>query len=109
MADALQNSLNTVAVQLLEKVGFDAVINTARSLGITRPLGRYYPLAIGAYEQTVLDMTAAYAAINNRGVYVAPTPFESISGLDGRPLWARMARPCRFLTKRFPRALGACT
>ena len=89
MADALQNSLNTVAVQLLEKVGFDAVINTARSLGITRPLGRYYPLAIGAYEQTVLDMTAAYAAINNRGVYVAPTPFESISGLDGRPLWAR--------------------
>jgi penicillin-binding protein 1A len=89
IADALQNSLNTVAVQLLEKVGFDAVINNARSLGITRPLGRYYPLAIGAYEQTVLDMTAAYAAINNRGVYVAPTPFESISGLDGRTIWSR--------------------
>ena len=89
MADALQNSLNTVAVQLLEKVGFDAVINNARSLGITRPLGRYYPLAIGAYEQTVLDMTAAYAAINNRGIYIPPTPFESISGLDGRTIWAR--------------------
>ena len=89
LADALKNSLNTVAVQLLDKVGFDAVINTARSLGITRPLGRYYPLAIGAYEQTVLDMTAAYAAINNRGVYIPPTPFMTISGADGSVLWSR--------------------
>ncbi|MFZ4803259.1 MAG: transglycosylase domain-containing protein [Synechococcus lacustris] len=89
MADALQNSLNTVVVQLLRKVGFDQVINTARSLGITRPLGRFYPLAIGAYEQTVLDMTAAYAAIANRGVYVSPTPFETITGPEGNLLWSR--------------------
>ena len=92
LADALKNSLNTVAVQLLDKVGFDAVISTARSLGITRPLGRYYPLAIGAYEQTVLDMTAAYAAINNRGVYVPPTPFMSITGADGSVIWSRSSQ-----------------
>ena len=86
---AMQNSLNVVAVGLLQKVGFDPVIDTARSLGITRPLGRYYPMAIGAYEQTVLDMTAAYAAIANRGVYVAPTPFEEILGPNGDLLWSR--------------------
>ena len=86
---AMQNSLNVVAVELLQKVGFDPVIATARSLGITRTLGRYYPMAIGAYEQTVLDMTAAYAAITNRGVYVAPTPFEEILGPNGDLLWSR--------------------
>ncbi|MEI6359973.1 MAG: PBP1A family penicillin-binding protein [Synechococcus sp. ELA619] len=86
---AMQNSLNVVAVGLLQKVGFDPVIETARSLGITRPLGRFYPMAIGAYEQTVLDMTAAYAAITNRGVYVAPTPFEEILGPNGNLLWSR--------------------
>ena len=86
---AMQNSLNVVAVELLQKVGFDPVIATARSLGITRPLGRFYPMAIGAYEQTVLDMTAAYAAIANRGVYVAPTPFEEILGPNGDLLWSR--------------------
>jgi len=86
---AMQNSLNVVAVGLLQKVGFDPVIETARSLGITRPLGRFYPMAIGAYEQTVLDMTAAYAAITNRGVYVAPTPFEEILGPNGELLWSR--------------------
>lgn len=86
---ALQNSLNTVAVGLLQKLGFDPVIATAKSLGITRELGRFYPMAIGAYEQTVLDMTAAYAAITNRGVYVSPTPFEEIQGPNGELLWSR--------------------
>lgn len=86
---AMQNSLNVVAVSLLQKLGFDKVIATAKSLGIHRELGRFYPMAIGAYEQTVLDMTAAYAAINNRGVFVTPTPFEEISGPNGELLWSR--------------------
>ncbi len=86
---ALQNSLNTVAVALLQELGFDKVIATAKSLGISRELGRFYPLALGAYEQTVLDMTAAYAAINNGGIYVKPTPFEEILGPNGELLWSR--------------------
>ena len=86
---ALQQSLNTVSVSLLKQVGFDKVIATAKSLGISRELGRFYPLAVGATEQTVLDMTAAYAAIFNRGVYVTPTPFEEILGPNGELLWSR--------------------
>ena len=89
MVVALQNSLNTVAVGLLKELGFDKVIETAKSLGITRELGRFYPLALGATEQTVVDMTAAYAAINNGGIYVKPTPFEEILGPDGELLWSR--------------------
>jgi penicillin-binding protein 1A len=89
LATALQNSLNTVAVSLLQQVGFDKVIATAQSLGITRELGRYYPMALGAYEQTVLDMTTAYAAVINRGVYVPATPFEEINGPNGELLWSR--------------------
>jgi penicillin-binding protein 1A len=46
-------------------------------------------MAIGAYEQTLLDMTAAYAAITNRGIFVKPTPFEEILGPDGQLLWSR--------------------
>ncbi len=91
LADALKNSLNTVAVQLQDKVGFDPIIAMANQLGIgnERPLGRYYPMAIGAYEQTVLDMTAAYSAVANRGVYVKPTAFEEIRGPGGEVLWSR--------------------
>ena len=91
LADALKNSLNTVAVQLQDKVGFDAIIGTANKLGIgnERPLGKYYPMAIGAYEQTVLEMTTAYAAVANRGVYVKPMAFEEIRGPEGNVLWSR--------------------
>jgi penicillin-binding protein 1A len=89
MVVALQNSLNTVAVGLLQELGFDKVIETAKSLGITREMGWFYPMALGAYEQTVVDMTAAYAAINNGGIYVKPTPFEEILGPDGELLWSR--------------------
>ena len=91
LADALKNSLNTVAVQLQDKVGFDAIITMANNLGIgtTRPLGKYYPMAIGAYEQTILDMASAYAAVTNRGVYVKPTAFEDIRGPGGELIWSR--------------------
>jgi penicillin-binding protein 1A len=46
-------------------------------------------MAIGAYEQTVLEMTAAYAAVTNRGVFVKPTPFEEIRGPGGELIWSR--------------------
>ena len=91
LADALKNSLNTVAVQLQDIVGFDAVIETANkfNIGTNRPLGKYYPLAIGAYEQTILDMTAAYAGMANRGTYFKPSPFEEIRGPKNDVFWSR--------------------
>ena len=91
LATALQNSLNIVAVGLLQKIGYDPVIATAKSLGIHRELGRYLSMAIGANEQTVLDMTAAYAGLVNRGVYIRPMPFEEIYGPEGELLWSRRA------------------
>tara|TARA_B100000405_G_scaffold212569_1_gene150004 strand:- start:801 stop:1895 length:1095 start_codon:yes stop_codon:yes gene_type:complete len=91
LADALKNSLNTVAVQLQDIVGFDAVIDVANNfnIGTDRPLGKYYPMAIGAYEQTILDMTAAYAGMANRGVFYAPSPFEEIRGPKNELIWSR--------------------
>ncbi len=89
LADSFTKSLNTIAVELLHQIGFEKVITTANQLGIgnDQQLGRYYPLAIGAYEQTVLNMTAAYAAVANRGRYNKPTPFEEIRGPENELLW----------------------
>ncbi len=91
MAEAFKYSLNTIAVKVLEEVGFKKVIKIANNLGVgnKNKLGQYYPLAIGAYEQTVMDMTAAYSAVANRGVYIKPTPFEEIRGPNNELLWSR--------------------
>jgi len=88
MKDALRRSVNTVAVQAMARIGFGPVVETARALGIEGELGHYWPMALGAYEQTLLGMTTAYAAVNNRGVYVSPTPFLTITGPDGEELWS---------------------
>jgi penicillin-binding protein 1A len=61
----------------------------ARSLGITGTIGAYPAMVLGANEKTVLQMTTAYAAINNRGIYVQATPFDEILGPDGTLLWTR--------------------
>jgi penicillin-binding protein 1A len=89
LAEAVRISSNTGSVALAEKVGYPRVIDTARRLGITGEIGEYPAMVLGSNEKTVLEMTAAYAAINNRGVFAKPTPFDEIYGPDGELLWSR--------------------
>jgi penicillin-binding protein 1A len=86
---AITRSLNAASVATAEKVGYPRVVGIARKLGITGELGEYPSMVLGANEKTVIEMAAAYAAINNRGVFVEPTPFEEIYGPDGELLWSR--------------------
>ncbi len=89
LLQAITRSLNSAAVALAEKVGYPRVIGVARDLGITGTIGEYPAMVLGANEKTMLEMVAAYAAINNRGVWVKPLPFEEIYGPDGELLWSR--------------------
>lgn len=72
LRDAVARSINTIAVQVDEKVGRDKVIETARRLGITSDLKPHPSLALGAFEVGVLELTAAYAAFANGGYAVQP-------------------------------------
>ncbi len=90
LSDSFKYSLNTIAVELLHKVGFEEVISVANAFGIgeVRPLGKYYSLAIGAYEESLLNMTAAYAGISNQGFFNEPNPIEEIVGPNNKLLWS---------------------
>jgi penicillin-binding protein 1A len=89
IANAFASSLNAASVDLAEKVGYPKVVEVAKSLGMVGDIGEYPSMVLGANEQYVLEMAAAYAAITNRGVFVKPTPFEEIYGPDGELLWSR--------------------
>ena len=91
VSESFKYSLNSVAVDLLDKVGFEEVISIANSLGVGQEikLEKYYSLAIGVFEETVLNMTAAYAGITNKGLYHEPTPFEEIRGPSNRIIWSK--------------------
>ncbi|MEB3349223.1 MAG: PBP1A family penicillin-binding protein, partial [Cyanobacteriota bacterium] len=89
LVDALAQSKNAAAVAVAEKVAYPRVVDVARRLGLSGTIGEYPAMVLGANEKTMLEMTAAYAAVNNRGVYVEPTPFEEIHGPEGELLYSR--------------------
>ncbi|MEX1317528.1 MAG: PBP1A family penicillin-binding protein [Synechococcaceae cyanobacterium] len=89
ISNAISQSMNAASVDLAEKVGYPKVVEIAKTMGMVGDIGEYPSMVLGANEQYVLDMAAAYAAITNRGVYVKPTPFEEIYGPDGELLWSR--------------------
>jgi penicillin-binding protein 1A len=82
LTEAFTASINTVAVKVSEAVGYDAVIGTARDLGITTPIGSNASLSLGTSEVSLLEMTAAYAAIA-AGAY--PVKPWGVAGLEAKP------------------------
>ncbi|MCW5646728.1 MAG: transglycosylase domain-containing protein [Sphingopyxis sp.] len=77
LEDAFATSSNVAAVRLLREVGDDKVIDMARDLGVTAPMTKGDPsLALGTSSMTLLELTAAYAAVAANSYPVVPHAFE---------------------------------
>ncbi len=97
--DGVRLSVNAVAVNTLDKIGFDYSLSFAKNnLGIstlvesyTTSSGRvltdlgYSPLGMGALTvgATVRDMSAAYATFANGGVYREPITYTKVYDSEG--------------------------
>ena len=93
LARAFARSINTVAVQVSERAGRRRVIDAARRLGITTPIAPHPSLALGASEVTLIELTAAYAAVANGGVAAWPYGVTAIDAADGERLYRRSGAP----------------
>ncbi len=89
LREALAYSINTVAAQLVEKVGPRRVVAMAHRLGITSDLKPDASLALGSYEVTPLELTAAFAALANGGEATLPYGIREIRDPDGKVLYRR--------------------
>jgi penicillin-binding protein 1A len=76
LEDAFARSSNVAAVRLFSQVGDEAVIDTARRLGVTSPLPAGDPsLALGTATMTLMELTSAYAGVAANSFPVAPRAF----------------------------------
>lgn len=66
--EAFANSVNTIAVQLSEKIGRQKVIEIAKKMGITSKLPDLPSIALGAADVSLLELTQSFAGIINNGV-----------------------------------------
>ncbi|MDR3547897.1 MAG: PBP1A family penicillin-binding protein [Candidatus Pacebacteria bacterium] len=86
---ALAQSINIPAVKVLYLSGIANVVNLAKSLGISSlgaPSSYGLSLALGAADVSLLEMTDAYAAFANDGVYNPPTGILKITDSNGNVL-----------------------
>jgi penicillin-binding protein 1A len=88
---ALARSMNVPSLRILDRVGFDAALNTAsRLLGIPegervqRNLVRRYPVGLGIVEVAPIEMAKAFATFPNQGKEVVPIGIRYIEDRNGR-------------------------
>lgn len=86
LRSALAKSVNLVAIQVLNKVGANLVIEYARRMGLKHTLKPVPALAIGACEVTPIELTSAYAVFANGGIWKKPYSIEKIVDRNGRIL-----------------------
>jgi penicillin-binding protein 1A len=67
-------------------LGPEQVVMVARRFGITSPLPPYLPIAIGAGDASLIEMTSAYTAFPNQGVRMTPQPIRQVLDKDGNVL-----------------------
>lgn len=74
LRSALKYSINTVAARLIiDKTSPAKVIKLAKEMGIKSPIPEYPSIALGTAEVTPLELSAAYGAFVNDGIFVEPT------------------------------------
>ena len=83
---ALSNSVNTIAVKVINDVGISNVIRMARKLGISGDLPREPSLALGTAELSIKDVIGAYASYVNQGKPVKPYLITKIQDRDGNDI-----------------------
>lgn len=71
LRQAFARSSNVAAARLTQAVGVKSVIKAARDLGITTPIPNEATIALGTSTVSLLELTAAYAAVANESYPVA--------------------------------------
>jgi len=93
MQEALKNSVNTVAVKVLERTGIPRVIGQARAMGIQAELPAAPSLALGAGSVGIPEIAGAYASFVNEGRPVRPFSIVRVTDRDGRLLYEHAPDP----------------
>ena len=86
LQQAIEESVNVVTVKLQERVGLAKTIQVARRLGITSPLDVNLSLALGTSDVSLLEMTSAYGALANQGVWMPPVTIRYVTDAQGKLL-----------------------
>jgi penicillin-binding protein 1A len=86
LQQAIEESVNVVTVKLQERIGLAKTIQVARRLGISSPLDVNLSLALGTSDLSLLELTSAYGALANQGLWMPPVTIRYVTDAQGKLL-----------------------
>jgi penicillin-binding protein 1A len=83
---AIEQSRNIPAIRLMETVGPESVLGYAKRFGFSQSFPPYLPIALGAGDATLQELTSAYSVFPNQGVRMKPISLLRVTDRDGNLL-----------------------
>ena len=90
---ALEESRNIPAVKMMDTLGAKNVLAYAKRFGFEEDFPPYLPIALGAGDATLLDITSAYTTFPNQGVRMKPFDVLTVKDREGNLLEENRAEP----------------
>jgi penicillin-binding protein 1A len=101
----LEQSRNLMTIRMAQYIGMPRVIAVAQRFGIGGGMQNNLAEALGTAETTLLDLTAAYAMLDNGGKKIAPTVLDRVQDRTGVTIYRHDKRGCADCVKPFDAAL----
>jgi penicillin-binding protein 1A len=96
LREAFARSINTISAKIGEALGFGTIADMAHGSAYRQDL--HLPsMVLGTSDVRLIDMTRAFAAVQNRGVSVVPYAVRKVVTADGRLLYQHQPREERVL------------
>jgi penicillin-binding protein 1A len=83
---ALEESRNIPAIKMMDTLGPKHVLEYAKRFGLEENFPPYLPIALGAGDATLMEITSAYTAFPNQGVRMKPFGVLTVKDRDGNLL-----------------------
>jgi penicillin-binding protein 1A len=97
LREAFSRSINTISAKIGDGLGFGTIADMARRFGISGKISTFPSMVLGTSDVRLIDMTRAFAAVQNRGVSVMPYAIRKVVTADGQLLYQHQATEERVL------------
>jgi penicillin-binding protein 1A len=100
MRQAMARSINSIAAHVMKFVGIGKVMKYAKQLGITSPLQYVPSICLGSNDVSVYEMTGAYSAFVNSGIWTEPYYISRIEDHNGNVLFETVPKKKEALSEQ---------
>ena len=90
---ALEESRNIPAIKMMDTLGPATVLSYAKRFGFSENFPPYLPIALGAGDATLIEVTSAYTAFPNQGVRMKPFMLLTVKDREGNLLEENRPEP----------------